>query len=138
MFLFWTVVFETQQEIWNLADTYNICLETKYPNETQLTTDQAKSYYGEHVLENGAFAIELSNELSNEDLAELQGSLSIQILRTITRDNWCQKWDLEMPLTPREDFKRQDKGTTSCGGHTHWGTSPAHSAIRLPRPPAAP
>ncbi|CAK1590054.1 unnamed protein product [Parnassius mnemosyne] len=35
---------------------------------------QAKSYYGEHVLDNGAFTIELSNELSNEDLAELQGN----------------------------------------------------------------
>ncbi|CAG5019892.1 unnamed protein product [Parnassius apollo] len=34
----------------------------------------AKSYYGEHVLDNGAFTIELSNELSNEDLAELQGN----------------------------------------------------------------
>ncbi|CAG5041284.1 unnamed protein product [Parnassius apollo] len=35
---------------------------------------QAKSYYDEHVLDNGAFTIELSNELSNEDLAELQGN----------------------------------------------------------------
>ncbi|CAG4979488.1 unnamed protein product [Parnassius apollo] len=35
---------------------------------------QAKSYYGEYVLDNGAFTIELSNELSNEDLAELQGN----------------------------------------------------------------
>ncbi|CAK1577955.1 unnamed protein product [Parnassius mnemosyne] len=35
---------------------------------------QAKSFYGEHVLDNGAFTIELSNELSNEDLAELQGN----------------------------------------------------------------
>ncbi|CAG5049510.1 unnamed protein product [Parnassius apollo] len=34
----------------------------------------AKSYYGGHVLDNGAFTIELSNELSNEDLAELQGN----------------------------------------------------------------
>lgn len=33
---------------------------------------QARSYYGEHILDNGSFTIELSNDLTNEHLTELR------------------------------------------------------------------
>lgn len=35
---------------------------------------QAKSYYGEHILQNGSFSIELSNEMPNEHLEQLEGT----------------------------------------------------------------
>ncbi|CAG9570606.1 unnamed protein product [Danaus chrysippus] len=69
---------------------------------------QAKSYYGEHVLDNGAFIIELSDGLLSEDLAELQSN-DLRMIRGRLQSNHVRAKQCYVYVIINRSFNRTDK-----------------------------